>query len=466
MAFMNTKILILGAGPCGLGAAWRLQELGFEDFLVIEAASDPGGLASSFVDEKGFTWDVGGHVQFSHYEDFDRVMDAVLPDQWLHHQRESWVWIYDRFVPYPFQNNLWRLPPDVRDACVAKLEEINRLSIPKPENFYQWILSSFGEEIARIFMLPYNFKVWAHPPESMSYAWIGERVATVDLNRVKKNILDQKDDISWGPNSTFRFPIKGGTGAIWKAVGQHIVKDKIRFNTRAVEIDKLKSTATLSTGEKIQYDVLLSTIPLNCLAKISGISLEGELSSSNSHIVGIGLEGRVPDALKTKCWIYFPELDVPFYRVTIFSNYSPHNVPDSSRHWSLMAEVASSKFKPVDEETVVHDTVVGLKKVGFIDHDQKIISKWRYLASPGYPTPTVERDKIIGRALDVLGKYKIYSRGRFGAWKYEVSNQDHTFMQGFEWADWYVRGTPEVTIFSPAETNAPGKRPLRDRSGK
>jgi hypothetical protein len=52
-------------------------------------------LASSFTDIKGFTWDIGGHVQFSHYEDFDRVMDLALPDGWLHHQRESWVWIAD-----------------------------------------------------------------------------------------------------------------------------------------------------------------------------------------------------------------------------------------------------------------------------------------------------------------------------------------------------------------------------------
>ena len=49
---------------------------------------------------------------------------------------------------------------------------------------------------------------------------------------------------------------------------------------------------------------------------------------SSSHIVGVGLSGPVPDALKTKCWIYFPEPQVPFYRATVFSNYSPNNAPD------------------------------------------------------------------------------------------------------------------------------------------
>jgi protoporphyrinogen oxidase len=63
----DRRFLIIGSGPTGLGAAYRLKELGHSDFLIVEAASHVGGLASSFRDEKGFTWDIGGHVQFSHY---------------------------------------------------------------------------------------------------------------------------------------------------------------------------------------------------------------------------------------------------------------------------------------------------------------------------------------------------------------------------------------------------------------
>ena len=60
------RILILGAGPTGLGAAWRLHELGHADWLLLERAPYAGGLAASFTDDAGFTWVVGGHVQFSH----------------------------------------------------------------------------------------------------------------------------------------------------------------------------------------------------------------------------------------------------------------------------------------------------------------------------------------------------------------------------------------------------------------
>ena len=65
---MNKKIVILGAGPCGLGAGWRLTELGHSHFLILESCSNPGGLASTETDDAGFLWDMGGHVIFSHYK--------------------------------------------------------------------------------------------------------------------------------------------------------------------------------------------------------------------------------------------------------------------------------------------------------------------------------------------------------------------------------------------------------------
>ena len=118
------RFLIIGAGPTGIGAALRLLELGVTDFLLIEVAAGPGGLAASVVDDQGFTWDLGGHVQFSHYQQFDPYMDLALgADGWITHQRESWVWIRDRFIPYPLQYNLHRLPREDTWRCVQGLLE-------------------------------------------------------------------------------------------------------------------------------------------------------------------------------------------------------------------------------------------------------------------------------------------------------------------------------------------------------
>jgi hypothetical protein len=84
---------------------------------------------------------------------------------------------------------------------------------------------------------------------------------------------------------------------------------------------------------------------------------------------------------------------------------------------------------------------------------REILSRWHRILEPGYPTPSLERDAILNDALPVLETQNIYSRGRFGAWKYEVSNQDHSFMQGVEVVDRLVFGRFEPTLNHPAKIN-------------
>lgn len=467
----KTRTLILGAGPTGLGAALRLNELGDQDWQIIDAAPAPGGLARSFKDPQGFTWDIGGHVQFSHYEVFDEWMDRALgADGWISHERESWVWMRDRFIPYPFQNNIRHLPKEEVWSCVRALLALHVSPKPpdwKPANFGEWIDATFGEGIGKVFMRPYNYKVWAFPPEDMTYGWIGERVAVTDLSRVLENILLSKDDLSWGPNAKFRFPKEGGTGRIWERIADLAGRARIRLDNAVTGISLKDKKASLADGSVIQFDRCLSTIPLDSLvgiAKESGSAekaLASRLRFSTSNIVGVGMEGRPPPALATKAWMYFPEDDCPFYRVTVFSNYSPKNVPDAKTQWSLMAEVSESPKKPLRQEKLVEDVIQGLRNTKLLPAGQKILSQWAFRAGHGYPTPFLGRDDVLKGLHSFFEPHGVFSRGRFGGWKYEVSNQDHSFMQGWEWVGRMDRGEEEVTYFKPAVANAGRGRPVR-----
>src|SRR3954447_24169363 len=134
-----SKIVVIGAGPTGLGAAHRLRELGHDDVVVLEANDYVGGLATSFTDDAGFTYDIGGHVMFSHYDYYDQVVDRLMGDQYTELEREAWVWMQDRFIPYPFQNNVKDLEPATVVECVMGLIEAQKLSPPPPTNFAEWM---------------------------------------------------------------------------------------------------------------------------------------------------------------------------------------------------------------------------------------------------------------------------------------------------------------------------------------
>ena len=185
-----------------------------------------GRASALFCDDRGFTWDIGGHVQFSHYKLFDDAMVELLGEGgWLHHERQSWVWMRDRFIPYPLQNNVHRLPKEDLDKCLQGLVAITKVPRSNPGNFAEWIDATFGPGISEIFMRPYNAKVWAFPPERMNASWVGERVAVTDISRVLKNLIYNRDDVSWGPNNRFQFPRAGGTGAIWEACAASLPGD-------------------------------------------------------------------------------------------------------------------------------------------------------------------------------------------------------------------------------------------------
>ena len=449
---MKTKYLIIGAGPTGLGAAHRLNELGMDDYLVLERHDHAGGLASSFKDDNGFTWDIGGHVVFSHYEYFDDLMDSLLGDERLEHERESWVRSSGTWVPYPFQNNIRYLPREARWECVEGLLPGNRESMT-PANVGQWINHIFGAGIAKHFMNPYNFKVWATPPELMQFDWIGERVSVVDLKKVLKNIIMEQDDVAWGPNNTFKFPLQGGTGEIFRRMAKRVEK-RIEYGQSVVSIDADKKIATTDKGVVVEYEMILNTAPVDILASqwlthkdTAMIDAAGKLTHNSVYVAGVGLDIKEEKERNSRCWMYYPESDSPFYRVTNFHNYSPNNVARPGEQLAFMCESSFSEHKQENVDELMDRTIEGLVNTTMMDAARvdDVCTKWDITVDYGYPVPCLERDGALGIIQPRLEDKDIYSRGRFGGWKYEVSNMDHSVMQGVEWAERMITGAPETT---------------------
>ena len=302
--------------------------------------------------------------------------------------------------------------------------------------------------------------MWAYDPGALDVGWMAERVAPVDVRRVVRNLVLRKDDVSWGPNSTFRFPLRGGTGAIWRAIASRLPADRLHFGRRIAGVDSRDRTIRFEDGETVRYGHLISTMPLDVLLR--SLSDRSDLAPqaarfvhSSSHIVGIGLEGRTPEPLRTKCWMYFPEPHVPFYRCTVFSNYSPHNVPRPGSTWSLIAEVSESPDKIVDGSRVVNEVVAGLRACHLIGDADAIVSTWHTRVEYRLPDAVARPRRGAWRpSMPSSDSANIFSRGRFGAWKYEASNQDHSVMQGVEAVEHILHGARERTYYGDTSDRA------------
>ncbi|HMP71855.1 MAG TPA: FAD-dependent oxidoreductase [Kiritimatiellia bacterium] len=456
----KVNVLIVGAGPTGLGAAWRLNELGERDWLMVDSHDYPGGLAASFRDEHGFTWDFAVHVAHSHYHYFDRLMDAVLPDGFYHHQRRSWVRLYGAWVPYPFQFNFHHLPEPVVNECLEGLR--HRSPMPESEpTFRNWILSSFGEGIARHFMIPYNQKIWTVDPAEMNRHWLGDRVPTVDMDKVEMLVRERKDEVGWGPNATFQFPKEGGTGAIWKALYEQLPESNKRLSMPLIRLDRSRRIATFSDGSEVSYEVLVSTMPLPVLVRMldspDHIQACSGLRYSHVQVAGVGVKRPIPPELQDKTWVYCPEEKARFYRVTPFSTFSPAHTPDPERNCSFLCEFASPGGQGFLKENIGDLAVEGLRELGFMDLRDGEYHIHTMASEYGYPVPTLDRDEILHDVLPGLEAEGIYSRGRFGGWKYEVANMDHSVMQGVEAVNHALSGVDQPTIYRPNEVNK-GKR--------
>ena len=413
---MNVKNLIIGAGPCGLGAGYTFTKKGEQDFLIVEKEDKVGGLSRSFRTDENFLFEIGGHVHFSNEAEYlNAISEVYKKENLFFHDRKAYIYLDQSFIDYPFQNNLDQLPKNYK---LTKHQEENR----DIKNFEDWLLNKFGEDVCNIFMHPYNRKVWSHSLEDMAYNWTEERISP--LTKVD----------NWGPNNSFFFPKKDGTGDLWRSFAEFISFSKIKLNTTITSIDFDKKIATTSKGESIYYQYLLNTSPLTSFLKNTNCDVSTNSLKHNSLIcTGLGVKGPIPKSLLSKCWIYFPQ-DAPFYRMTILSNYSNDNIP-SQEYYSLLLERTFPSEEKVDSTENLNDTINYLIEKGFIESQELITSKWNFISPFAYPIPTLGRDRDLKIINEYLKSKSIESLGRFGSWKYELGNQDHCFMQGLRWAE-------------------------------
>ena len=451
----NVKLLIAGAGPCGLGTALEMLESGpggDDDFLLVDPRSQPGGWASSQTTAEGFTFDFGGHVLFPHkkYADFGTLLNS-LPIEWAASVPQRGVQVQGSFLPYPAQRNLQRLPLfKLLRAMISVMEHrasrrnrsLNRTEAGEGD-MQSYLLDRFGPYITELLMEPLNRKQWAQPIKELTDVWVAHRsgskipnVADMDLTRILRNLLLSRDDPGWTPETRITYPAKGGSGAIWSAVASRIPTEKLLLGTRIASISLNDKTAVLSTGETVQWEQLISTMPLDTLLRMvesERPELAGKaerLVRARSRLFGFGIRGKLPVRYAGIHSCQVTDADVPFWRLNFPMTVSEGNGPEGC--FSLLCEVSEPTSQPPDER-LRSQVQVQLYRMGLLGRSGlQLISSMETMVEHGYPVPFLGRDALLGKVQPVLEEAGVFSRGRFGSWRYEISNQDHAFMQGVE----------------------------------
>lgn len=490
------KIIIIGAGPAGLSAAYELLKRSDEFDIEIFECSDRIGGISQTVRYKNYRMDLGGHRFFSKLDRVNDMWNEILPVQgglslddkllgrervlspggpdpeacdevMLRRTRVSRIFFKNKFFDYPISakvfgqmgfGSLMTAGLSYLHSCVSKLPEDNL------ENFY---INRFGRELYSMFFEGYTEKLWGRHPSKISSDWGAQRVKGLSVLAVAKDMLSKafgkKETKETSLIGEFSYP-KYGPGQLWELTADRIIQmgGKINLNcdvkSLSVRNGRISGIVFEKDGSSISRDadIVISSMPVKDL--IGGI----EEAPSDIRRIAEGLPyrdfmtvGILVDRLKIKnntkmktlgnivpdCWIYVQDTGVKMGRIQIFNNWSPYLLDDPQKQVWMGLEyfcAEGDSMWNMSDEAFSKLAAEELVKMGVIDSVNAVRDSHVERVKKAYPAyfdTYAEMDKVI----DYLNTFdNLFCIGRNGQHRY--NNMDHSMMTAFETADNIISG--------------------------
>jgi len=337
----HSDLVILGAGPAGTGAAYRLAQVGTRRAVVLEQRETVGGNAGSF-ELEGVRVDYGSH-RLHPACDPEILTDlrALLGDDLLLRPRHGRIRLRGRWIHFPLKplDLLLHLPKSfafgVTTDMARKLASGGNNS---PETFATVLERSLGRTICRDFYFPYARKLWGLPPEQLSVTQARRRVSANSLSKMVRKIASSVPGLKPPGAGRFYYP-RRGFGQICERLYEVAQKAGTDFlfgaKITAIERDGDQITAVRyeRNGEdyRIGSSLFLSTLPLTLLVKLIRPEAPAEILSAASQIDFRGMI-LIYLVLEEKQFTeydahYFPEESIPISRLSEPKNYSGTATP-------------------------------------------------------------------------------------------------------------------------------------------
>ena len=481
--------VIIGAGPAGLTAAYKLLKETDIKPIILEESEYIGGISRT-AEHNGNRMDLGGHRFFSKSAEVNAMWDELMaiqgapsiddkilgvekplveggPDPetedrvMLVRNRISRIFFLRKFFDYPislkaetFKNMGFKRT--VKAGCgylkasVAKKEETSL------ENFY---INRFGRPLYEMFFEDYTEKLWGRHPSQISADWGAQRVKGLSLMGAIWNVISKpfrsKDKVETSLIEQYTYP-KKGPGQLWEAVADDIraMGGEIVFNCKVTDIQldgkKVKSvSAETADGKKeFEADVFMSTMPVKDLVAGMGDTVPTEIAEIAKGLpyrdfmtVGLlvnklklenktkvkTLTGNVPD-----CWIYIQERDVKIGRLQIFNNWSPYMVKDPKNTVWIGLEYfcdEGDEYWNMSDEDFISFAIDELAKIDVIDKAD-VLDSVRLKVKKAYPAyfDTYSQFDTLKDYLSEIDN--LWCIGRNGQHRY--NNMDHSMLTAME----------------------------------
>jgi protoporphyrinogen oxidase len=414
--------IIIGGGLTGLVAAEQLQRAG-QAPLVLEREDEPGGCCRS-LRRDGFIFDLTGHLlHVARPETRSYLQDLGVWEQLVVHERQAAVVVGAEITPYPIQINTHGLAPQVRRDCLlgfikawADRGVSDADSDLQQTSFREWVLDRFGEGLAHHFFYPYNRKLYRAEPEELSLDWVGRYVPKPKLEDVVDGAFGlYREPV--GYNATFRYPEQGGICLLPDIVAGKV--EQLRLQTEVTAIHQQEGWLEQAGGERTSFDRLISTISLpQLLDRLAG-KVPAQVTEARRHLrwvrvvnLALGVAGAAP---QPHHWLYYPDPELPFYRIGIPSNHGQVAPPGCH---TLSVEVSLDPGTG-DVEAVAAAAEVALLKIGMVDPQQvkvRLIS----VVDPAYVVFDHHRSAALSILNEYLAEQGIILAGRWAEWKYSA----------------------------------------------
>ena len=435
------QVVIFGAGPAGLTAAYELTKLDLRP-IVLEKSDKVGGLACTEL-YKGFYFDMGGHRFFTKVPEVKKIWNEILGQQFLRRPRLSRIYYNRRFFYYPLKplNALAGL--GLWESLLVVMSYIRWRVFPyaQEESFEQWVTNRFGRRLFRIFFRSYTEKVWGIPCSELKAEWAAQRIKDLSLKTVLLSMFLKPKKTIKTLIDEFDYPSRG-PGMMWNAFKETIenLGGEVRLNTGVDRVHRngefIESVVVGCNGHKevIRGTHFISSMPVTEFIKkldppAPPAALQAAEKLNYRDFLTVCLIVNKPDLFPDN-WIYVHDPAVSVGRIQNFKNWSSQMVPNEAKT-SLGLEYFCNEgdelWKMADADLVE----LGKRELEHIglalaaDIEDGCV----FRVPKAYPIYDSQYQDYLAIVKDFVGSLKnCQTIGRNGLHRY--NNQDHAMVTG------------------------------------